>query len=116
MPEIGHTAGTISIQYDKDDHSYLFSADTILPMFTDNTNQLDLTYDLTVGTAYQNYGLTRMGYGTFWYDQLDTLYSMLGSVRNYDLVLTGHTPVLDSTQATNYIGYTIRTLEYFPYI
>ena len=116
MPEIGHTAGAISIQYDKDDKSYLFSADTILPMFTDNTNQLDLTYDLTVGTAYQNYGLTMMGYGTFWYDQLDTLYGMLGSVGGYDLVLTGHTPVLDSTQVINYIGYTIATLEYFPYI
>ncbi len=28
MPEIGHTGGAISIQYSKDDHNYLFSADT----------------------------------------------------------------------------------------
>ena len=78
-------------------------------MFTDDMNQLDLTYDLTVGIAYQNYGLTMMGYGTFWYDQLDTLYGMLGSVGGYDLVLSGHTPVLDSTKVINYIGYTIGT-------
>ena len=45
MPEIGHTGGAIAIQYSKDDHNYLFSADTILSMFTDNTGQLDLTYD-----------------------------------------------------------------------
>jgi len=41
---------------------------------------------------------------------------MLETVDDYDLVLTGHTPVLDDDEASTYISSTIETLGYFPYL
>lgn len=114
-PEPGHTMGAVSISYISGDASYLFTADTILPMESDDVDYLDMTFDLAFGTAYQNYLNSVPGYDLYG-TQLVTLSGMLYSVSGYDYVLTGHIDPMDIDGALSYIGYTIYVLEMFPYM
>jgi glyoxylase-like metal-dependent hydrolase (beta-lactamase superfamily II) len=112
IPEPGHTMGAVSIEYRHGNTMYLFTADTILPMTTDDVNEGDMTSDLTIGTAYNNYLYANNLYTT----QLSTLNGMLYTVSDYDYVLTGHINPMSSEMANGYIQYTIETLLYFSYI
>ncbi len=112
IPEPGHTMGAVSIEYRHGNTMYLFTADTILPMTMDDVNELDMTSELTIGTAYNNYLYANYLYTT----QLNTLNGMLYTVSDYDYVLTGHINPMSSEMANGYIQYTIGTLLYFPYI
>jgi len=116
IPAPGHTFGAVHIEYNKGRGSYLFTADTILSMETFDPVDPEYTYELTLQTAIQNYDLEVNGVGPFWTMQLQTLNEMLETVDDYDLVLTGHTPVLDDDEASTYISSTIETLGYFPYL
>jgi glyoxylase-like metal-dependent hydrolase (beta-lactamase superfamily II) len=116
IPAPGHTMGAVHIEFKKGGKSYLFAADTILPMETDMQSPLDFTYLLTTQTAYQNYMSELAGYGPFCSGQLDTLNNLQASLESYDMVLAGHTPELEYGNAALYVGYTIGTLMYFPYI
>lgn len=114
-PEPGHTMGEVSITYSSSDATYLFTSDTILPMMSDDVNDLDMTYELTIGTAYQNY-LNSVPEYDLYSTQLATLNAMQYAVFGYDYVLTGHINLMDAYTAAYYIGYTIGTLQYFPYL
>jgi len=115
VPEPGHTMGEVSIAYTSGDASYLFSSDTILPMMTDDVDDLDMTFEITFNTAYQNY-LNSNPFYDLYGTQLATLGGMMPTVAAYDYALTGHISPLDGYTAAYYVGYTIGTLEYFPYL
>ncbi len=112
IPEPGHTMGAVSIEYRHGNTVYLFTSDTILPMTMDDVNEGDMTSEITIGTAYNNYLYANYLYTT----QLSTLNGMLYTVSDYDYVLTGHINPMNSEMANGYIQYTIGTLLYFPYI
>lgn len=112
----GHTLGAVHIEYSKGNKNYLFTSDTILPIGTFDPVDPDYTYELTFQTAYQNYQLETMELDPLWSLQLDTLNGMLGEVDDYDLVLNGHTPVLNAEEASVYVLSTIGILNYFPFI
>ena len=112
IPEPGHTIGQVSIEYRHGHRMYLFSADTILPMLTDNLGPTDITFDVTYNSAYQTWAVAP----TLTSIQIATLNGMLQTVPGYDYVLTGHAGVLDSSTAMGYIQFTIGILESFPYI
>jgi|GEM_PF-1891095 glyoxylase-like metal-dependent hydrolase (beta-lactamase superfamily II) len=111
----GHTPGAVHIKYTKGNKDYLFTADTILPMMADGQSQLDMTAVLTIGTAYENYLNENPGTFEPWSDQLTTLNGMLADISDYELVLTGHTPELNSIDVSTYIGYTIQILGSFEF-
>ena len=115
VPEPGHTMGEVSIAYTSGDASYLFSSDTILPMMTDDVDDLDMTFEITFNTAYQNY-LNSNPYYDLYGTQLATLGGMLYTVATYDYVLTGHINPMEGYTALNYVYYTIGTLQYFPFM
>lgn len=110
----GHTPGAVHVEYTKGSKSYLFTADTLLPMGSFNPFDPDFTYELSFQTAYQNYELELLGYGTAWTDQLNTLNGMLDDISSYELVLTGHTPILTAEEASNYITYTMGVFPPIP--
>ncbi len=47
--------GAVSIEYRHGNTVYLFTSDTILPMTMDDVNEGDMTSEITIGTAYNNY-------------------------------------------------------------
>ncbi|MCW4012354.1 MAG: MBL fold metallo-hydrolase [Candidatus Bathyarchaeota archaeon] len=113
IQEPGHTMGAVSIEYRHGNRMYLFTADTIMPMQSDNTGFTDMTFEITYNTALGNYYNSVPGYDLYG-TQITTLTSMLETVGGYDYVLTGHINPMDSTTALGYIQYTIGTLLYFP--
>ncbi len=115
IPAPGHTSGAVHIEYNKGRRSFLFTADTILPMMEDDDpSPLDFTFELNFQTAVQNYEAEVAGYGTFWTDQQATLTSMMTDIECYRLVLTGHAGVLDSDDSLGYLMYTLGTLAVIP--
>ena len=68
-------------------------------------------------TAVQNYQMEQLGVWEFWTYQLSTLNAMTGYISDYDLVLTGHAPVLDSSSSIMYVNYSIEVMaNQVPYI
>lgn len=114
IPAPGHTEGAVHIEVTKRKNSYLFTADTIMPMGIPNFGDPEFTFEINLLTAYQNY-LAEMGsYGTFWTDQKNTLLNIQSEIAEYTLVLTGHTPVLSGFEATEYVISTLYWLEKVP--
>ncbi len=112
-PASGHTFGAVHIKFTKGNKNYLFTADTILPMASEDQSPLDFTSNLSIQTAHQNYGYKDAGPIDLWTTQLNTLYGMMSDIGSYEMVLTGHTPILDSENSIWYLGYTISILESF---
>lgn len=107
--------GAVHIGYTDENSSYLFTGDTILPIDEYIVDPLDMTYELTFGTAYQNSNLPPIYYN-FYNEQLDTMDETSTAIWSYDLILDGHTLPLDPNQASGYIYATVMTFGYFPYL
>lgn len=115
IPAPGHTSGNVHIEYCKGRRSYLFTADTILPMMEDDDpSPLDFTFELNFQTAVQNYEAEVAEFGTFWTDQQATLTTMIPEIESYRLVLTGHAGVLGSDNSLGFVIYTLGTLAAIP--
>lgn len=114
----GHTMGAVHVEYRSDYTAFLFTSDTILPRESDKVNELDMTYLLTVGTAYQNYLNSNLPpvFFDFYHEQLETLDETSSTVWGYELILNGHTPALEPMYAAGYITATIMTMGHFPYL
>ena len=110
----GHTMGSVSIKYESDGGSYLFTGDTIFEK--PSPDPLDFSFTLSWYTAYQLWELSNTpGYPDFigtWQMSVNHL-GMI--VPNADTVCPGHGADYPSAYAPPYLGLTSMILDALPY-
>ncbi len=110
----GHTMGSVSIRYDSEYGSYLFTGDSVFE--APGEDPLDYSFTLSWYTAYQLWELSGLpGYPDFigtW--QLSVAY--LGMIApSVDTVCPGHGVEYPSLYAPSYLGLTSMILTALPY-
>ena len=108
VEEPGHTLGNVALEYRHGRTRYLFSSDTLLHG-EEYEDPLDMTWEVTYGTAYQNYLQSPQLYHL----QLATLTQMVETLPAYDYVLTGHGSIISGEEAAARALYTIGILQSF---
>ena len=110
----GHTMGSVSIRYEGECESYLFTGDSIFEM--PGMDPLDYSFTLSWYTAYQLWQLSSIpGYPDFtgtWMMSVGYLGSVVGSV---DVICPGHGEEYSSVMAPQYLGLTYLVLSSLPY-
>ena len=111
----GHTMGSVSISYNSDCGSYLFTGDAIFE--TPSTDPLDFSFTLSWYTAYQLWDLSNSnGYPDFIGIWTNTV-SYLGLiVPDIDIICPGHATEYPNISASSYLGLTSLILENLPNI
>ena len=110
----GHTMGSVSIRYDSEHGSYLFTGDTIFE--TPSEDPLDFSFTLSWYTAYQLWELSNTpGYPDFigtWQMSISYLGMIIPSVGT---VCPGHGAQYPNAYAPSYLGLTSMILGALPY-
>jgi len=114
LPITGHTMGSVSLMYQSEHGSYLFTGDTIMEM--PGTDPLDQSFTLSMFTAYNNWLMDQApAYPEFMYWWQFSLGTLGSTVSYVDTICPGHDAPYDSAYALGYIEFTRAMLNSFSY-
>ena len=110
----GHTMGSVSISYESDEGSYLFTGDTIFE--SPSEDLLDFSFTLSWYTALQLWELSNTSEYPDFIGTWQTSVSYLGSLIPSDgTVCPGHGTEYPGIYAPSYLGLTTMILDALPY-